>query len=984
MAVQGSGGAQLPPQNQLIGTPNKVGTTESEKKTEKVSVKSLIQRWETIGAKQAQSMKFKPRQSLPKTTHHTDNLPAIQKDSDKLAVEVRTTPATTVSKELVLASDGNGLGVEQKPAQAEPPQVEAKVVSEDDVKDAYESFFDATRSSAMDDKEFIGECVKFLALADDPNVNETLESIKDLDVNENFSKIMKSLLSASDKIKAGDSFLKGYMSEINEKIENKESLKNLQKDYYTAVNGGKLSREISGEISGKSKQCREKIENQLDNPDSQLSEQIRGLSLTDKTRLYKAVVTNDVQVISELLSQAIGENDEKILGGICAHDNSDGFNSFLNSTQEKILKTLLTEKSGSNIPDKDIKRIAVEAMNTIPDTQIHVRVKGLINKSVGVVTAKFVHYSEPVKPLAEAKSKGVTSLKQFNAASKHKTLTDSEFIMLSLGLLEKATSNPNIKERVDSIRNMYIETNFEDAITEIRSVCNEYKNEIGESASNAILEHSDAYAANLSNKDSEISDDEYLQAYSDLLDQMEQACAKEDNVVRARRKCNLDALKEAVNDKNLNDFNLYIGFTVDDNEVQKILDDKLIKKLIEPDGYINDKRKLQAIETTLSKMETYIKENSSDDKEISKKKNQCGINDIRESVAKGDLSEALGLLGWVVGASEQKIKDAVGQELFEEFSSITKSDESDVDTGLAHVDITRNYSRRFLENRLAALYFGSENFQQEGIGSINRIASHYLGDSFDDATTIEEAIHVLVAFPEAEDSKEVHDTYLALRQEGGDYYVPHFGGKKRMQKEGFSSKEGEVDEATELEILAKKGQREEVFSRNTGVMRSFQPNFQDEITAEAMRNRVVDIVQSEHVDKPALKGGTYGGQNERSAYAGDISGHTAHAASMLYHYALAHKDDSDDQKAQVQNDVNSFLTSFVGTYIAQGYHSYLECMHVLESEQMGRLFESAGVELNISLPDEVVAGAFKDTQEYTKGITLQKAMRQDLADRANS
>lgn len=295
-----------------------------------------------------------------------------------------------------------------------------------------------------------------------------------------------------------------------------------------------------------------------------------------------------------------------------------------------------------------------------------------------------------------------------------------------------------------------------------------------------------------------------------------------------------------------------------------------------------------------------------------------------------------------------------------------------LEKGLAEVDVRYNFSRRFLENRMAALHLGDKATLNGKLKSINKIGEHFLGNDIKPATCIDEAMLTIISIPEI----SMRDDLVKLRFKIRDN-ISHFDGKFRTTRSGYSTKEQEGQEISKLERFGRYEELEKeaitTFSRNTGMMRSMQPNFSDELTDAPLLNRVPDIAESGHLNMPMAIREAYASIYKRSSYGGDLSGHTVVAATLLYDYAVAHKDDPE-----LNEDINAFLNAWVATYVSQGFHSYLECVHILEAPITHELFESVGVQLDIGLSPLKLEQAFKDTQEYVKVYALRRAMQEEL------
>ncbi len=270
---------------------------------------------------------------------------------------------------------------------------------------------------------------------------------------------------------------------------------------------------------------------------------------------------------------------------------------------------------------------------------------------------------------------------------------------------------------------------------------------------------------------------------------------------------------------------------------------------------------------------------------------------------------------------------------------------------LQDVSLYRNYSRRFFENRVAALYQG-QSIQQDVIEAVNRIAAAILGNDAKLASNPEEAISVVLSLDDLE-HEELFERESKLKEGSTEWEQ-----RGRYRKEGYSS-----------EYKRAMGHHSEIVdTRNMGMMRSGQPNFPDELSEHALENKGPDIyVTSED---------SYEFNHKRSVFIASISGHAYQAAALLMIYLDQHPSRSTNTQ-----DINHFLKMYASLYVSHGFHSLLEVMNVFNLPHIKKIFEEQGVQIDTQWPDLILEQAFKDTQEYTKKLCKQRAVGEQLSSR---
>lgn len=264
---------------------------------------------------------------------------------------------------------------------------------------------------------------------------------------------------------------------------------------------------------------------------------------------------------------------------------------------------------------------------------------------------------------------------------------------------------------------------------------------------------------------------------------------------------------------------------------------------------------------------------------------------------------------------------------------------------LVEVDIYRNFTRRYFENRVAQIFAGTEL----DLAVIDKMSQRFIHRP---VTTVAEAESVVLSICD-DPTFVTHARYQALKSQSETYQT-----KDRVDKVGFSDKSMESVGT----IL-----NEEIWSQSRGVMTSLSPTFFNERSRTAMRNRVVDVAETWDADFG------YSFRNPRSAFVGSFSGHCYKIVVTLETYMKQHQTD-----AHLQRDVNHFLKAVVFSYIARGYHGYLELIDVLKEAHVQKVFTDLGVKLDLGWADGIVEKASKDTQEYTKQLCLKRTVMSGL------
>lgn len=245
----------------------------------------------------------------------------------------------------------------------------------------------------------------------------------------------------------------------------------------------------------------------------------------------------------------------------------------------------------------------------------------------------------------------------------------------------------------------------------------------------------------------------------------------------------------------------------------------------------------------------------------------------------------------------------------------------------AEVNIYKNYSRRFFENRVSQFYTNALFEIEENLKAVDAIISPCSGIPISSIETLHKSITALhTELPDALDDRGAELIKLTKL----------YGTKDR----GFLSRAG--------------------MSSNLGVLNANAPTPLDERSEVVLHNRVPDR------GKLISKG--YSSQNPREAFAGSVSGHVYGMIAILEDYMK-----STVMHALLNHHINLALRAFMLTFVNSGFHSFGEMIVVIKQIEIAKLFEEKNVQLSCEIPEEILALAFIDAQSYNKTLCLNKA-----------
>lgn len=250
--------------------------------------------------------------------------------------------------------------------------------------------------------------------------------------------------------------------------------------YQKFVNGGIETVEPDADLL----ELRTMIEDDIRSNGS-FADSVRNLSENDKTLLLAGLITNDQSIIVNILSPAIkhfptfnGAPDT--LSRICMFGKNDR-DTWFNATTDAIVVAIITDgNNNSYLDNHQINRMLTNAMAKIPDTVINVKTKYDLCKAVDPFQNEFfLEYREEVSPAVSANATGKVSIKDLNFATKFNKIDYSEYIMLTIGILQSnASENNEIARALNEARQEYVLTHYEKSISILNDLCSKYSDEI--------------------------------------------------------------------------------------------------------------------------------------------------------------------------------------------------------------------------------------------------------------------------------------------------------------------------------------------------------------------------------------------------------------------------------------------------------------------------------------------------------------------------
>ncbi len=228
----------------------------------------------------------------------------------------------------------------------------------------------------------------------------------------------------------------------------------------------------------------------LEYTEGPLATGLRLLSEEQKSLLIAALISNDSTGIDALLSPCLEKTDlepltKPLLKGIIEHDhsNSPAKGNWLNSTVTMIISKMLQADPDDINSHAGNIRILQYAMQQIPESDIRINAKILICREIDSTVHDSISdyaYNESPDPLVINRFSGNISAREFAAASQVTALDYSEYLMLTLGVLQEAlASQTDSHIALNQIRELYLNTQYEEAVDKIKELSTKHKDVLG-------------------------------------------------------------------------------------------------------------------------------------------------------------------------------------------------------------------------------------------------------------------------------------------------------------------------------------------------------------------------------------------------------------------------------------------------------------------------------------------------------------------------
>lgn len=218
---------------------------------------------------------------------------------------------------------------------------------------------------------------------------------------------------------------------------------------------------------------KKEIAQTLDDEESQLSRYLKTLSNNDKIALIRALILNDHNEIVKILSPAINA-DITLLKKIPEHESNQCYldGNWLNDTVFKLINNMFKNKNKKN---QEIEKIYIiqKVMESISDERIDLKSKRRISQEIDDITSErkmHLAYHETARYLSANRFSGNVNAKEFNDIVNNVSLDYSQYILISLGFLQKICNTDDDLEFLKNIRLNYINSNYEAAIEGIKSI----------------------------------------------------------------------------------------------------------------------------------------------------------------------------------------------------------------------------------------------------------------------------------------------------------------------------------------------------------------------------------------------------------------------------------------------------------------------------------------------------------------------------------
>lgn len=231
-------------------------------------------------------------------------------------------------------------------------------------------------------------------------------------------------------------------------------------------------------------QVRSIIEKSLTMTQSSFVAYLVNLPHLEKSRLISALIQNNQDEIKRFLFEpllqvypALQQKPETLRGATELSSVEIENSTLLNTTVLKLIEVLLMKQ--------DVKNkayIIKKAMQFIPDTLLSIKEKCKLARVIHVDAAEEIgheiddySFTSPPAALSMNKYEGNISLQEYYRICSNNELDISEFIILTLGVLQKSTDGmPNATNDLNEIRALYNNLEYDKALLKLHQFCDQY------------------------------------------------------------------------------------------------------------------------------------------------------------------------------------------------------------------------------------------------------------------------------------------------------------------------------------------------------------------------------------------------------------------------------------------------------------------------------------------------------------------------------
>ncbi|QSH41927.1 hypothetical protein P0136_05505 [Lentisphaerota bacterium ZTH] len=190
-------------------------------------------------------------------------------------------------------------------------------------------------------------------------------------------------------------------------------------------------------------------------------------------RLQNALLKHEI-ALQLFKKENLSEGDLQTLSRLGEHDRKDG--KYLNSTMLMLANAVCRDNNDNERCEYDMIQFMRQLLKSIPDEVMHPnRKRGILlqfNKKLSRSISDLTFY-EPAKYISESARPDSIPLKKYNTLVRAADLNDSEFIILTVGVLKNFLNNPGYATK---IINLYYEYEYAEAKKEIRQILQHHRN----------------------------------------------------------------------------------------------------------------------------------------------------------------------------------------------------------------------------------------------------------------------------------------------------------------------------------------------------------------------------------------------------------------------------------------------------------------------------------------------------------------------------